>query len=162
MVLSASEIQKCCLDIVENSKLKKLPSTDYFTVLLLTGMRFNDVKLCYGIGCSDVSFQLKPSKNNAIRTMSIENLPLSFVAYLNGVNCFQYCISYSSLLRYFNQCSSYVSITTNKKELGLHLFRHNYMKQLFTSGKSINEVASITGEKTISSAANYIFSSITI
>lgn len=162
MVLSALEIKQCCFDVVETSRLKKLPSTDFFIVMLLTGMRFNDVKLCFNVGSYVDSFKLQPSKNNALRTIATKELPDSFIAFLHGEQCYQYSISYSSILRYFRQCCKYPLISVANKILGVHLFRHNYMKQLFLSGKSVNEIALITGEKTITSAANYIFSSITI
>lgn len=129
-------------------------------VLYDTGLRYNDVLLCFNTYISGDSFIVLPSKSNNARVISLSSIPVIFQEFVKGYDSLYFRISYQSLIRSLSQCSSYSTLQIGKKSVLLHLFRHNYMKKLFLAGKSLSEIALITGEKHISSVNSYVFSSI--
>lgn len=162
MVLSNKEINDICFEIVTNSFSKLLVSRFYFEVLLGTGLRFNDVGHCFLAESDDTSFTIYPSKRNNTRTILFSDVSVYFSYFVRGIDTPLFRISYSSLLRDFQRSTPIQNIRIGEKQVLLHIFRHNYMKKLFDSGRSIQEIATITGEKHVSSASNYVLSHLVV
>lgn len=160
MLLSNDDVDTVCNSIVINSFRKKLPCSHLFLLLYQTGLRFNDVALCFNSTHDENTFTIQPSKHNNLRTINFKDVNNSFISFVKGVDSFYYRQSYSSVIRFLKMCNPMSNLRINKKEIHTHIFRHNYMKKLFSSGHSISDICTITGEKQITSAVNYIFSSI--
>lgn len=162
MVLSNAEIDKLCIEIVSNAFSKSLVSRFFFELLYMTGLRYNDVGLSFLCSHDEEFIYIFPSKRNNLRKIEISSIPVAFFDFCKGYDTPIYRIHYQTLIRNFTQCNPYTSLSIGSKEVVLHLFRHNYMKKLFDAGKSIAEIAVITGEKHVSSASNYVLSHIVI
>lgn len=159
-ILSTVEVDELCKSIIDNSISRKDFCSQFFKLLFSTGLRYNDVALSFSTYVSGDYFTVQPSKNNNPRIIPISSIDNIFFQFVSGVDCFYYRISYSTLCRSFVKNCPYGSISVGGKSLFLHLFRHNYMKQLFAKGESLQSIAVITGEKHIASVSNYVFSEI--
>jgi integrase len=149
-----------CQSVILTSKQKKQFSTAFFELLFVTGLRYNDVGLIKPEDIKGEQLIMQPSKFNNKRTFSIHELPKDFLYHLTYQPLALYSIPYSTILRDFQRSRPCIAKLSDGKDILLHIFRHNYMKRLFREGKTNQEIATITGEKHISSANCYIYSSI--
>lgn len=149
-----------CYEIVQNSKQRKQFSAAFFELLYVTGLRYNDVLLISSSSVVGDDIVLYPSKFNAKRTIPLLSVPSDFRYHLTYQQLPFYNIPYSTIVRDFRLARPCTARNTESKEMLLHIFRHNYMKKLFMQGLSNQEIANVMGEKHVSSANCYIYSSI--
>lgn len=162
MVLTNKDINDFCLSVCKNAHSKSVSARFMFDVLFATGLRYNDVSLCFSsniVGSNAVVF---PSKRNNSRLINLYSVPSPFLEFCSGLEQPIYRISYSTCVRDFCKCSPFKNITIGGKSVLLHIFRHNYMKKLFESGKTLQEIAVLTGEKNVSSVVSYVHSCLVI
>lgn len=161
-ILSNLEIDNLCCMLLANTGSCSYFYYHFFELLYSTGLRYNDVSLCFNSSYNDTSFILKPSKHNNPRSILFSDVSSSFCNFVRGIDNLLYRIPYASLIREFKRCLPVPSVFINDKSILLHLFRHNYMKKLFLSGNSLSTIAQITGEKHVVSVSNYVFSEIKV
>lgn len=162
MVLSNKDINDFCLSVCCTAHQKLVSARFMFDVFMATGLRFNDVSHCFACQIVGSNAVVQPSKRNNIRQIDLYSVPAHFVEFCAGIEKPIYRISYSSCVRDFAKCSPYHNVKVGGKSVLLHIFRHNYMKNLFESGKSLQDIATITGEKNITSVVSYVHSSIIV
>ena len=99
---------------------------------------------------------LRTSKKNNQRIFKINDVPNSFLEYLNNESLEDNFVTYQKLNYNFNKYFIYSHIYVGNKECRLHLFRHNYVKILIEQGFTNEEIKDKLGEKNQSSADVYI------
>ena len=149
-----------CQSVLQSSKQKQQFSAAFFELLFVTGLRYNDVFLITPANVFNDEIIIQPSKFNAKRTIPRSSVPVDFHYHLTYPSLPFYSIPYSTIVRDFLRARPCIAKLSDGKDMLLHIFRHNYMKKLFQLGHSNQEIANVMGEKYISSANCYIYSSI--
>ena len=99
---------------------------------------------------------LRTSKKNNQRIFKVNDVPNSFLDYLNNELLEDNSVTYQKLNYNFGKYFIYSHIYIGNKESRLHLFRHNYVKLLIDKGFTSEEIKDKLGEKNQSSADIYI------
>lgn len=149
-----------CQSVLHTSKQKKQLSAAFFELLYATGLRYNDVSLIKPENIFNDEIIMQPSKFNAKRTIKLSSIPSDFHYHLTYQPLPFYSIPYSTVVRDFLRARPCIAKLSDGKDILMHIFRHNYMKKLFHQGLSNREIAIIMGEKYVSSANCYIYSSV--
>lgn len=70
--------------------------------------------------------------------------------------------NYSHYLRFFKMNCAISNSTIQRKPVGLHLFRHNRMKQMHDEGKTYNQIKEYFALNSLSVVMNYVHSEIVL
>ena len=99
---------------------------------------------------------LEASKRNNQRIFMLEDVPVSFLSYINNDYILESHVSYSKLNYVFNKCFIYSHVFIGEKQSKLRLFRHSFTKHLLDKGFTDEEIKIKLGEKSMTSAKAYI------
>jgi len=162
MILTNTEIENCCRSIVAHSKLYDVYSYIVFDSLYRTGLRINELLEYSRISIIDIdSVLVETQKFSNPRIISISDFNPIFIAHhATGtlpslIRSYAY---YTEKMLLYNQLFNRLYINT--KRISTHLFRHNYVKKLYSNGFSIPEISNVIGEKVDKNTLGYIHSQI--
>lgn len=160
-IISNNDLEEYMYKTVHNNLFYRHEVRDLFKVMYYTGCRISDV-LSYSnwVVLLDGRVQLQPLKGNNLRYFEVHELPDYFYNNIvNNVNQFN-GLFYGACEYHLKQITDTKDFRQSNKKLTTHLYRHNYAKKLHDSSKTDEEIRIILGETNISSARNYIYSSI--
>lgn len=160
--MSNEEINLYCLSILERLGVQGF--SYYYTnfqTLYLFGFRASELDLIpdWSVNQNDV-VSCPTLKRGGIRTLQLANLPQNLQNYLTDQPNELLLPRYQTIEKTYQVVSPNV-LTCGNKNIGSHIFRHNKMKQMYQSGRSL---AFITNYFKLSSeeiVSNYINSTIT-
>lgn len=145
------------LNLILNNFVNSLTSNflafHTFDMLLRFGLRFNEI--CYeNWQIVDYQVYLHTRKNNNTRIFSIDEIPEYFIQAIDYQR-HNYFFAYSTAYRFFERNIEYYFNSDKEHNLSLHIFRHNYCKELLKQGLSDEIVALKLGEKSVNSMYYY-------
>lgn len=100
--------------------------------------------------------RLDPLKGNNRRYLDKRDLLESSVSMIVSDSEYYAITPYRTALDYFYSQSNYIPAFYQNKECAFHLFRHNYFKNLYKEGYSIEEIVIKTGEVSKANISGYI------
>lgn len=132
-----------------------------FQTMYKTGGRFSDIYNHQNWTVIDANYlKLTPQKNNNIRIIPASDI--NFYLYdsiLNGWDIGRE-FSYSYAKNAYNRFFPGPKLFVKSKPVTTHLFRHNKAKLLKKEGNTDSQIQQYLGEKSITSANQYIYSNI--
>ena len=159
-ILELSEIEAVCNYVVEQTELFYYPVHAFFYTQKNTGLRPSELMLLDRFQpVGDEFVQFTPLKNNNLRIFALSD----FHPYFEYLITNNLPLDYSFSQRYLSrQFSHYAGKTyyVNNKAISTYLFRHFYVKNLFRSGLSPDEIKTKLGHTNISSTLSYINSQV--
>ena len=137
------------------------PYHAFFFILNKYGLRFNELvksSMFLRLNANEIQVPLSKGQTTRILTDSeeaIDNLLTSLVYY----DFFYYVnnSTASELLQRFLQKKLYLS---TGKSITTHYFRHKLCKNMFASGKTIQEISAYIGEVNLNNVSGYVSSTI--
>lgn len=159
--LSYSEIDNVCLKILDGAK-KFYPSYyPHCYTLYLTGCRIGEL-FNYRISINEDfrSVSIKAQKKNYMRV--VDNLTRGDVAIISLLVSRQGLtnLNVRGLQRVIKNLMPISNIKCGNKNIGAHIFRHNYIRKLQTSGYSFTAIDNHLGYTSQKSEDTYLAASI--
>lgn len=163
MILTNSQIDLCCKDVVFNASLQDILLFDLYTNYLNTGLRARELLEYHRWSISfDNKFICETEKGSNNRTFDLIELTPRFISLmLEGEEPYKYN-SFSTVNLYFQRFLPYAYCKVKTKNLGLCLFRHNKIKQMKDSGLSFVDIQNYFGEVEINNILGYYNSEILV
>lgn len=163
-ILSNEEIKSLCTQIVLDATLRDSIYGAYMETMYITGLRVSEVtdfKRWRKI--SDNYYCVRLEKSNQERIIDESILPVQFrLALVFEMKRHYYCYN-RKLERLFRENSPYRYIKTGNRVINNHLFRHNFVKQLYwVQGLSVIDIMNITKHNSELSVFNYTNSKIVV
>jgi site-specific recombinase XerD len=160
-VFTTVEINDFCLYFLETCTKAHPRYFPLFDTLYRTGMRFED---CFSLVrwqiLENSMVAVSTAKGSDIRLFGQSEINPSLLAAVTSGNLDFFNFSYSTALRYFSLAFPIPNLTIGGKRVKTHIFRHNKARTLKESGLSDIEIQKYLGEKNLSSAVSYIYSTI--
>ena len=141
VILTANEIDNCCLDIIQFIDDNYNMYSSHIRFMYLYGCRIGELfdnRISFDGNTSTV--YIVAQKGNYVRE---NNLVTNLVpALIENINLTQdnFWINKRNLQRIIEKASPYRVLYCGKKRIGAHLFRHNWVKKQVASGKQINSI----------------------
>ncbi|MDF1549372.1 MAG: tyrosine-type recombinase/integrase [Bacteroidales bacterium] len=162
MLLTNTDIDNCCKSIVGHSKRYDMYSYIVFDSLYKTGLRINELLDYSRISIVDInSVLVQTQKFSNPRIIPIEDFNPVFISHLASSSLHSLIRSYSyyseKMLLYNNLFNK---LYINKKRISTHLFRHNFVKKLYTEGSTIQQISNTIGERDDKNTLGYVYSQI--
>lgn len=133
-----------------------------FQVMYATGCRAKEsIQLQRWEILNELTVTLQPQKSNDIRIFNSADLPAAFISEISSPSGKLAELNYSKLNYRLSGVIDRYGLVIGNKDSSLHLFRHNYAKQLIISGSTNAQVKTKLGERTQKAADSYIYSVIT-
>lgn len=153
------ELDEALLYVISRCRVDQPFFAKYYDALYHLGIRATEA-LMPSIWSfpSENTVVLQPHKGNNMRFFLRSDMPVDFLYSLEFPEFVEVVPSYSQLNYLFSIYMYYGKIFIGKKSSTLHLFRHNYVKKLKSSGLTDIEIQNKIGEKELSSAEQYIYS----
>ena len=134
-------------------------STRLYELLYLMrqfGFRYNEVEhVTHAVADGNGNLIWETSKNNNPRLIPIAQLrQMVLLSNQDRVN-YMGVQSYRTVERFFDDNHQYSKITCKGKDIGTHLFRHVYIKNLYLNGMTSLQVLALTGLKNTRVAEGY-------
>ena len=149
------ELNEILLNYVNSCKADNYYFNSFYLLFNL-GIRHNELYLQNWKLINNL-YLLSCSKNSVTRAFAPSTLP-AFFKYAIEYQQYNYIYAYSTLYRYFEKKSIYQFITSEKHNLAMHIFRHNYIKKIFDKYTELDTILALTGEKSLSTI-NYCVNS---
>lgn len=163
-ILSIEEVKSLCTQIVSAVTLKDSIYGSYMETMYITGLRVSEVtQYERWRKISDNYYCVRLEKSNQERIIDESILPVQFrLALVFEMKSHYYCYN-RKLERLFRENSPYRYIKTGNRVINNHLFRHNYIKQLYwVQGMSVTEIMNVTKHNSELSVYNYTNSKIVV
>lgn len=160
-ILTDIELNKKCLSVLENLKLKGLSIySPIFELLYLHGFRANELQFWKEWTLEpDNNVIFKTSKKGNARIIKLDLLPVQIQNYVQTGNKDFYLTKYETLSHHFKKSSDYIFTNKNKK-ITTHLFRHNRIKLMNNQGFSKVAIQQSFGLQQLSTVDSYLNSQI--
>jgi integrase len=156
-ILTPSKLNDLSHYIVNNA----LSRFDYYGVLmqtlLVTGCRVAELHYSRWYIVDNEYFGLLPQKANNTRIIPINTLNPRFINYIYNPLDEQLYTSYSSVLMYFNRALKPYKVSYERKDVGPHLFRHNFIRQLYAKRHTFDDIKDTLGYKSNEMLSNYLY-----
>jgi site-specific recombinase XerD len=157
MLLSLANLELILDDVL--TECLRTRSTRLYELLYLMrqfGFRYNEVEhVTTAAHDGNGNLIWETSKNNNSRLIPLAQLrPMVLLSNQDGVN-YMALQSYRTVERFFDESHSYSKITCKGKDIGTHLFRHVYIKNLYANGLTSMQVLALTGLKNTRVAEGY-------
>ena len=162
--LSNEEIKQLCESIVAKVKKKDALYGAYMDTMLLLGLRVSEVtEVERWRKISEDHYSVRLQKSNQERIVNINELSSLYnQCLLQEMKGSWYCYN-RKLERLFRENSPYRYIKTGNRKINNHLFRHNFVKQLYwVQGLTVTEIMNITKHNSELSVFNYTNSKILV
>ena len=159
--LSNSQVDNACLEMLAIAAKRFPYYVPHFYFMHHFGVRVGEVFNNHiALATNGTHFEIYPQKQNNARTYEIinseiadnlENLILTQEnSYLNKRN----------LQRIVKEINPYRTLKRGNKNIGAHLFRHNYIKKLIADGKQFSTINNMLGYTNQTVANTYATSEI--
>ena len=159
MIIKSENIDSALYSVVRDSQYFCPVFYPFFSVMYSTGVRAVEVaNLERWEILTDDYVKLVTAKKNEDRLFEVKNIEPLFIKLVASQNSSIMSPSYTQLSYTFKKLFIYNEVYVGSKRSGLHLFRHNYAKQLVNKGYSTKEIQRKLGERKESSALSYISS----
>lgn len=162
--LSNEEIKEICRQIVVNVTLKDSIYGAYMDAMYRTGLRVSEVTdFNRWRKISDNYYSVRLEKSNQERLINENELPIQYrLALMYEMKNIYYCYN-RKLERLFRENSPFRVMKTGNRQINNHLFRHNFVKQLYwVQGLKVTEIMNITKHNSELSVFNYTNSKIEV
>lgn len=161
-ILNDIEIDTICRKIVDTAKTEYPIYYPHILALYNTGCRIGEVfgNRMYYDSSTDTVHIIAQKKNYIRKVNEIGSLDISTINRLSKRQDLFY-LNVRNLQRVLKKLIPVSNIKCGKKNIGAHIFRHNYIRKLFAQGKTIEEIdrhlgyTSQTVENTYLSAVIY-------
>lgn len=100
--------------------------------------------------------KLTTAKFGDTRLIQTSDIPPLYLSYITASQPVNRIYSTDNLRKHFNQFTSFPTLMCEHKQISCHLYRHNFIKQLYAQGYSIEEIAIILGHVNPTSTAGYV------
>lgn len=142
MIITPTELDNICNEIMTSASSYNYETHAYFYTAYYTGARANEItELTQRIvSLTNTHLTYKTEKTNGNRTVLVSEVAELFRRrYQAGTNAL--LLNTYLSLNYYVKRLGYKNITVNgsKKET-IHLFRHNFAKQLYANGDTAEQV----------------------
>lgn len=155
------------LDIHMRKTITNLEQSGYFSFLPVFntlfdhGFRINELSACHTwVFLNQDQVIASTSKGSQDRIIQTSELHPLIIQSINEGSNYLFKMSYPTYERAFRKHSPALRYFVKSKEIGTHLFRHNFIKQLSISGLTVSAIRTITGIKTDSIVQGYIQSNL--
>jgi len=132
-----------------------------FSLLYITGVRINEaINLdLWQLETPDI-VKLNGLKGANPRYFNLLGLPTEFQKYFTeNYNIFQF-ISYTNLVRYLNRALKFKLFYNSGKAINFHMFRHNYIRKLYTQTNNIEFILNDLGKTKNSDITTYLLTNL--
>jgi len=160
-ILTEQEINQECLNIVGRARAFDNVIFTISEMLYKTGLIFSEVmEFDRWEFNTDGTLTVKTAKFSNPRIFEVSELGENFVIALVNEEQFFRGTSPTTVRYYIKRFLNYSNLKVKNKNVSTHLFRHNKAKSLKQEGKSDVQIQAYLGEKEITSAMTYIYSTV--
>lgn len=162
-ILSDEDIDVNCKHVVAQLSYQSPFIQNCMNVLYNCGCRASEsVNMLKWSELDNSNLKLVTLKYNYERTIEKAILPVTFVTLVLDPEKKEFYCSASNLRKTFEKLTLYPNARVLNKQISLHMFRHNFVKQLYSNGASVDEIEKILGLKSSDIVNNYLHSVIYI
>lgn len=160
-ILTNLEIDNECLLLIDKLNNYHQPLRDAFQIMYLHGLRTIEIcnKSLWSVN-PDTSLTLSTAKFGDERIFLESDLPSFYYSFITSADSSRYYYSVESMQRVFNKFTSYPTLYIKSKQVGCHLFRHNFCKKLYDNGYSVEAISERLGHQELTSTMGYILSQV--
>lgn len=157
MVITPSMLDADCLAILTRAAQYQQDLFAVLRVLYYTGCREQEaLDRNRWVELPGSIYSLQPQKHNNVRLIPSSVLPKPFISWINAKGYPSSLSSANNLRRATRMFSAYPNATCGDKGISSHRWRHNRIKQLSISGKTVDEIKVIMGLTSSSIVSGYI------
>lgn len=159
--LSNQEIDNVCKELVNRISEKHPHYKSYINFIYMYGCRINelfDYRIFYN--AETFTIEIIPQKKNNNRYL--RNVPLKAIKWVEEINQTQplFYLNKRNLQRIIEKEMPIRNLKCGNKNIGGHLFRHNYIKKLVADGGQVENINLLMGYTTQTIADTYAISQI--
>lgn len=160
-ILTNSEINIECNHILDKLETYHTPLFEAFSLMYSQGLRTIEIcnKSLWTVN-NNATVSLTTAKFGDIRTFNFSDIPPFYLSFLQSSKTGLYYYSLVSMQNVFNKFTSYPSLYIKSKQVGCHLYRHNFCKLLYDGGMSVEDISSRLGHQELTSTMGYILSQV--
>lgn len=161
VVLNDNEIESICLNTVNQVNIKFPIYRPHIHILYKTGCRVNEVfNNRIALDLNEENILITPQKKNNLRVIPITpDININLVKELINKQELTY-LNKRNLQRVIEKVSLIYPLYVGRKQTSAHIFRHNYIRKLHSTGVTIEEINRILGYTTQTVANTYLQSTI--
>ena len=159
--LTLREINDTCTSIINNSPPDYPELRSFFTTAYTFGLRWIEIfELHRWSFANESTITVKTAKRGNPRELKSRDVEQKIIdMIISEVPYWELC-RYNTIRYYAQHYSPYPFASCGKKEIGVHIFRHCFVKNLADMGITPEEIQIILGERTLESVNGYIKSNI--
>lgn len=159
--LTDKEIDNVCKELVEKISAKYPSYKAYINFLYTYGCRINelfDFRINYNVDTNTI--EIIPQKKN--NTRYLRNVSLQAIQWVEEINLTQslFHLNKRNLQRIIEKEMPIRNLKCGNKNIGGHLFRHNYIKKLVNDGAQYGNIDLLMGYTNQSVVDTYAISQI--
>lgn len=160
-ILSNSAIDRTCRDIMQVIDNDYSYYSDHIHILYDYGCRIGEV-FNYRLSYSDDDNQLKiiAQKNNNVRQLTAVNFETSRRVENIVLSNDQFWLNEKNFQRIIKKSNPYRNLKCGGKNIGAHLFRHNWIRKQIEAGKQFTEIDLLLGYTSQSVRDTYLAATI--
>lgn len=157
VIISNLELQVFCQAVIDNYEGIDPYAQAYYQLMFDTGLRVSEVAESNRWTVIDPNnYQVLIAKNNALRLIDKNLVPdLLRPYYDSGVGSDIY--TYSALNWSAGKVFPFIRPIQNVRRSICHLYRYNYCRTLFDSGKTVEEIKEIIKHYSLAVTQEYVF-----
>lgn len=154
------------LDLMLKKFIEKMEKFDFvmfptFKILYSHGFRIREVLEAKRWKLNENGiFRIETEKGSLPRFINFNEIEKRYRNELDYANYNDRLLNYSQVKRRFESYFSAQFFTENNRKLITHLFRHNFVKQKYNQGLSVEEISKIIGEINSENTRGYVTSKI--
>lgn len=154
---SLNEMRTDCSNFFSSGIPDTDPYREFLFYLYITGLRFNEMQNCRNWDYSHESGIIVPlSKGSANRILDNTLLPPAAIQSTFASFEYFYYVNNSTASNLFNKYYAHRLFLSTGKPITTYVFRHLYIKNLASEGKTAQQIATIMGEVNANNIAGYI------
>lgn len=160
-ILSNSDIDRACRNIMQAIDHEFPYYSDHIHILYDYGCRIGEV-FDYRLSFSDEENQITiiAQKNNDIRKLTAVNFETSKRVENIVLSNDKFWLNEKNLQRIIKKCNPYRNLKCGSKNIGAHLFRHNWIRKQVEAGKQFTEIDLLLGYTSQSVQDTYLAATI--
>lgn len=155
------QLNEICQTIIERSPREYPELCDLFTTLYTFGLRHIEAYQLNRWSFEDLkTIVIKTAKKGNPRKINVADVPRSIIEMVISKVEFWNLVRYDTARLYCQRFSPYPFAVCRNKEIGMHIFRHTYIKNLSDMGMNDEQIAELIGEVDAKNIGIYVKSDI--
>lgn len=160
-VLTYAEIDTTCQKIRDNIILKYPRYSSHIKLMYLYGCRINEVfDYRISFNASSGNVEINPQKGNNLRVLPMVNSEVPVLIEELNITQDNFWLNKRNLQRIIDEVHPIRNLKCGDKNIGAHLFRHNWIRKQVENGKQYTEIDNLLGYTSQSVRDTYLAATI--